>query len=241
MGVLNVLGKWVAEVVGEKTIPLLFVNSINYAHKKIEEAFAANNVLILGDTDSGKTALIQYITEGKPYRTKRGEKVRPKSTQGEMVVNKKFNPTKQPFEKKVKIPVDLGGEPIYSELWEEAIKDYRPAGIIYMVDGRKDKEEIEISMERMFNDVLSIYIKGNAYGLKTFHIFLNWADEWAVPQIIKIQKLSETLEYLSRKLSEMPHLNYVDYGINVTQLSPNEDDWLSAYAAILEFGKDLTS
>jgi hypothetical protein len=199
--------------------------------------FASKNILILGPKGTGKTSLIYYLLHDHPYQLENGDKRPPNPTATAALVDEKFKLQHANWQKLKK---DVPGDEDLRKTWKQAIDDVNPRGIIYMIDGRKEEDELLDATEDIRESVLKHYDQ-SLRNLTAFHIFLNFADEWAeTPEVVR------TKRNLVRKVLEKHVLDdsvhqHLRTEVSHTQLSPNARSWDRARRALFRFGADLVS
>ena len=223
---------WFAERFGNK----LVVFTLDKIRSKLQSIFATRNILILGGSQTGKTSLVLFLTTGKPYVIEGGEIRPPEKTLGYAVVDKRVALSE---DLRVKLKRDLPGERDLRTYWRMALEEIRPTGIIYMLDGRIEGRELEGAIREIYDEVLSYYEEGSGAGLESFHIFVNFVDQWGTTPV----EIREKLRRISRKFDELlkdhESLHYIRVGCSATQLSPFKDSWIEAERALFSFGADL--
>lgn len=78
----------------------------------------------------------------------------------------------------MRLKADVPGEKDLRETWAQAIKDIRPQGIIFMIDGRRNGAKLKADLSELENDVLSHY-RDSLGELQAVHVFVNYVDQWA--------------------------------------------------------------
>ncbi len=229
---LTAIITWLAEKFGSKFI----VYSLDKIRSKLQSIFASRNILILGSEQTGKTSLMLLLTTGKPYNIVNGEIQPPEKTLGYAVVDKKFTLNEDQW---VKLKRDVPGEEDLRAYWEQAIEEVRPTGIIYMLDGRLEKEKLEKAIKEIFDEVLYYYEDNAGVSLEAFHIFVNFADQWGINLLTTREKLRRIEQMFDKQLAEHKNLQYIRFRCAETQLSLNKDSWIDAERALFNFGTDL--
>jgi Signal recognition particle receptor beta subunit len=199
--------------------------------------FASRNILILGDKDTGKTSLVLYLQHGRPYEIVDGEIRLPNSTAGVgAVVDKKFSLQHGNW---LKLKKDLPGDLDFRSTWAQAIKDIRPHGIIYMVDGRLLDDEISgVIAAGLRQHILQHYEKG-LRELAAVHVFVNFADEWANSASSARAKERLIMDAFDTAIQGNAALSHLRFSVSATQLSPNRKTWQETSRALYRFGADL--
>ncbi|BBD63601.1 hypothetical protein NIES2109_64760 (plasmid) [Nostoc sp. HK-01] len=230
--------KWISK----ELIPLL-IRTADQLQKVFKNLFVGTNVLILGDIQTGKTALIYLMTYGKPYfLDKKGIKsIQPTGIGAIIGREVKISEDDTDSDVPIKLPVDYGGDKALRYLWRKAIEYYKPDGIVYMIDGRD--ESLEKQFEPLFSDILTV--KKGFNNLKAIHIFVNFSDQWNPNKsmFVKITKIRDTENYFALKFYETNYYKKfanIDIKFHEIQLSPDKDSWEDAKAALRIFGVGLT-
>jgi GTPase SAR1 family protein len=202
--------------------------------------FHKRNIVILGAAGSGKTSLIYFLKHGKPYQEVDGKVKPPEPTSGAVVIDTNVQISSETRAKWAKIAKDVTGDKEFRDLWKTTIREIDPHGIIYMVDGRLDNDRFKISVEDIFQDVLSEYTKGSG-NLAALHVFLNFADYWAKDRAIRAERARAVDVYFERQMlrSEYRYLQNLKFQVSVVQLSSNRRSWEEAENALEKFGADL--
>lgn len=199
--------------------------------------FASKNILVLGPKGSGKTSLILYLLNGQPYEIDNGEKRPPNPTATAAIIDEKFQLQHANWQKLKK---DVPGDPDLRKTWEQAIREVNPRGIIYMIDGRLDEDDLHEATEAIRGNVLANY-EESLRNLSSLHVFLNFADKWAdSPGTVRARTnlVRKVLE--KNVLEESLHQN-LRTGVSPTQLSPDQHTWQSTRRALYKFGADLVT
>jgi hypothetical protein len=209
------------------------------AKKRFHQILSERNILILGDSLSGKTALITYMTTGKPYLIHNNQKIVPDRTLMTAIVDKKVKLDQSAWLRiKEDFPGDIGLGAAH--LWRQGVLDLRPAGIIYMLDGRKDNELLTAEIRRIFSNVIA-YSKTD--DLRALHIFINYGDLWSISNSVRIEKerfiYDLFTKYLQREASTF--VDTLQYGTAMTQLSPDATAWPEAERALNHFGAEFSA
>jgi hypothetical protein len=207
---------------------------------EVANKFNGNQVLVLGPSAAGKTALLWYMEKGKPSTEGRG----PEKTLGAIILDKKFVLNK---DKLAKIAKDMSGD--VPSLWAAAMREFKPSGIIYMINptalpgGLTRTTDYTSTIEReitaVFPKVFDVY-ESNKIPLKAFHVFLNFSDEWAssAPGISK-KLIRFTEDALSDRLQSKPMFSNTKIKVSMTQLAPDRTAWPEVRNALDHFGADL--
>jgi hypothetical protein len=150
--------------------------------RSLPQAFREHNVLVLGSSNTGKTALLCYMEKGRPLKTTSGgDNYGPDRTTGAVIVGKSFLINK---DKWASVANDVSAEK--PALWQTVMEEVRPSGIIYMVDplnGGKSvgldvlTANVDREIDHMLNRVFNV-CKGSSITLRAFHVFLNFSDVW---------------------------------------------------------------
>lgn len=225
--------KWVADVFGGQITAV----AIDRISSRLKSIFATRNILILGDSQTGKTSLINYLSIGKPYEVRKGEIVPPDKTSGYIIVDKKIKLD----ERKLKVKYDVAGENdlVTRSIWKMVLTTLKPAGLIYMLDGRLDGVTLENAIDVIFDEILVVYEERKLGGLEALHVFVNFSDIWATSPVVERQKSREIEEMFDERLDKYKNLQNLRVGVSATQLSTNKVAWIELERALFSFGADL--
>lgn len=229
---------WLLNSYGKTVINL----TVNQIQSRWQYIFHKRNIVILGAAGSGKTSLIYFLRDGKPYTEVNGKPRAPTPTSGAVVMDANVRISNETKVKWAKIAKDVSGDEDFRDLWKEVIREIDPHGIIYMIDGRLTGDQFKASIEGIFEDVLSEYTKG-AGQLTALHVFLNFSDLWATNRRIRVEKAQAVQVYFERRL-EQPQYKYLQnlqLGVSIVQLSPSRRPWDEVESALEKFGADLMS
>lgn len=229
--VLESFVKWVAATFGKE---LIFVATETLQHYW-RRLFAARDILILGDKQTGKTSLLCYLKDGRPYEIVNGAVVAPAPTAMVAVVDAKFAPQQANW---LRLRKDVPGDIDLREVWEQSIAEVRPHGIVYMIDGRHDDRTLLDDVGTLREFVLSHYQErlGN---LAALHVLLNFADQWGTTPAEVRRRQRVVRDALEDLCNPSPVLMHLKIDANVVQLSPNRKEWDDAKRAMQRFGADL--
>ena len=197
--------------------------------------FASRNILILGAKQTGKTSLLIYLQQGKPYEVVDGEIRTPNPTALAAIVDKKFALDQGNWGR---LKCDVPGDLDLRETWAQAIKDIQPHGIIYMVDGRLSDSKLETAVDDMFNDVLVHYTVGPRE-LAVIHVFVNFSDHWARSRLDEASKARFVAGVVESRQRPHRNLHEIQFDVASTQLAANKKTWPEVQRALKRFGADL--
>lgn len=228
---LTTVSSWFVEKFGSKIV----IFGVDKIRTRLQSIFASRNILILGDKQTGKTSLISYLTTGKPYEINEGKIHSPEKTDGYLVVDKRVSVN----DNQLSIKWDVAGESDMRALWGMAIEKVKPVGIIYMINGRLDKDEMEKAIQEIFDDVLCHYEGNQGAGLKALHVFVNFVDQWGKNKVGIRSKLRKIEQSFDNRITDKPSLEYLEIGFSATQFSPHKDKWREADQALFSFGSNL--
>jgi hypothetical protein len=228
------LGKLAKDLVFEIG-PLVIAAITEALRRQWSRLFASKNILILGPKGSGKSSLLLFMRLGQPYEVIDGTRRTPDPTGAAIIVDKKVHLQDKNW---VKLARDVGGDPDLRLQWAELIKEIRPHGIVYMLDGTKQGELLELAVEEIFRDVLSHYTAGLG-PLVALHVFLNFSDRWLTNPSCEYARTAPVESMLNIKRSTFPSLETLRLRVWATHLSPNRKDWKEAERALFHFGADL--
>lgn len=223
---------WFSKKFGDE----LIIYTLDRISNRLQSIFASRNILILGEEQTGKTSLILFLTTGKPYVVIDGEIQPPDRTSGYVVIDKKLTLDEG---QRIKIKRDVPGDEDLRTYWEMAIEEIKPTGIIYMLDGRHNKVELEKAVNNIYDEVLRYYEEGDGAGLEALHIFVNFLDQWGRDPVKNRQKLRRISDLFDKQLATRESLQYIRVRFSATQLSPYKDSWVETERALFSFGADL--
>ena len=196
---------------------------------------SGRNILILGPKASGKSALMNYLKSGKPYELIDGEIRPPGPTALAAVVDKNFSIQKGNW---LRLKKDVPGDLNLRDTWSQAIKDIKPHGIIYMLDGQRSDNDLRGDVKEIAEFVLGQYSVGLGH-LLALHAFVNFADHWARTAAEESRRVEMVRHELLDLRSSRVEWTGLQLGVSATQLSPNKKDWEQAKRAVHHFGADL--
>jgi hypothetical protein len=198
--------------------------------------FASRSVLVLGAPQTGKSSLATFLREGRPYEVVDGQIRPPDPTAAAVIVDKKFALQKGNW---LRLARDLPGDADLRATWETALTEVRPAGIVYMIDGRLDEAGLRAAVGALFDDVLAFYAKaGGTRELLALHVFVNHCDALGGGVRERAALATVTDEFEARR-SGRPELEALRFAASATQLSPNRRAWPEVTRALHRFGADL--
>lgn len=231
---LKRLAKWLISIAGEEVIVVLKEE----LKSKYREYFKNKNVLVLGDKQSGKTSLIYFMTEGKPYKIDEDGNVKtPSPTAMTSIVGETTQLERGSFGR---IEKDVPGDKDLRDTWIESIDEIDPHGIIYMINGSDEEEKIKQSFSDLKSTLEEAY--GNLISnLNTIHVFVNFSDIWSKSRVEDRKKLRKVEEILDNSIRKIRKLGEIKVGVQRTQLSPHKESWNEADTAISKFGADIRS
>lgn len=256
------LGRWAKET--GQAVKEWAVITYQELHAAGLGAFNKRNVLVLGDTASGKTSLIWLLKIGRPYEMVNNQRVVPKATNHVIDlrgrrVNAKFNRWDNIWDemKRVKteggimfLPRDVGGE--YREEWHQLIKSLDPELIIYMVNGTADDTEDKLDessglpvpsirkiAQDIHDDVINLYDHRKTMKLRHFAVFISFRDQWNPSGIKSADAMQRSrLEYAIAKIlmESKKHKNFnMDMlSYHFINLYRENDTWPEAKRALKE-------
>ena len=125
--VLKEIAKWIAEHFGKEIIVL----GTDKLKRHWARMFDSRPVLFLGPKSSGKSSLIMFLHTGKPYELEKDGCIHtPDPTLIAAIVDKKVSLQQRKW---LHIKQDLPGDKQLREAWKQAVIDFHPLGIIYMI------------------------------------------------------------------------------------------------------------
>jgi hypothetical protein len=224
--------KWIAFTFG-KDIVLLAKDFVEHQWQRI---FASRNILVLGTKQTGKTSLALYLQHGHPYEVVEGEIRAPNPTAFAAVVDKKFALQQKNW---LRLKKDVPGDLDLRAIWTQAIKDLRPHGIIYMIDGRLPDNELRREVADGIGEHVLTHYKNGLRELIVLHVFANFADQWSdspATARAKERVITDAFEDIIRHHGALRHLRF---SVASIQLSPNKKSWEDTKRALHRFGADL--
>ncbi|MFB6344915.1 MAG: ADP-ribosylation factor-like protein [bacterium] len=239
-GPLNQINDWVKE--GLKKVGRLIgreavVVGKDWLQDRWNRVFMSKNLLVLGPKGSGKTSLIMYLLSGQPFEIDDGHKRPPNPTATAAVINEKCKLQHANWQTLRK---DVPGDPDLRETWKRAIDEVNPRGIIYMIDGRADEDELLEQTEAIRDNVLSNY-ENSLRNLSTLHVFLNFADCWADSSETVRAKKNLVDRVLEKHVVNDSFYQNIRTDVAPTQLSPEKYSWSETQRALYKFGADLVN
>lgn len=203
--------------------------------------FRGRIIMILGPTNSGKTALLYLMQNNTPYKIINNEIQEPEPTLGVILVDEKVEISKDAEIRMAKVKNDVGGE--FRDEWKNLIIDLNPHGIIYMLDGR-EADRLQNDVHDLFEDVLKVGQNPKYLNkLTAVHIFLNFADKWAENDpVLAVKRKNAVTEYFEeiRYTPAYQQLANLNFMVSLTQLSPRRTTWPEVERALKLFATDLT-
>jgi hypothetical protein len=202
--------------------------------------FAKKNIVVLGPKQSGKSSLICYLAEGRPFKMVDGIVRTPDPTGAAVILSEDF---KLPDGVGVAVGQDVPGDPVFRTQWKDLLQLVRPHGIIYMLDGSLGERAIRAGVDELFRDVLSHYKAGSG-SLASLHIFLNFADKWRTAPGVEERGIECARGFWYEAKSRHPELgcalDYIRFYIAATHLSPHVKAWPDTDRALNHFSADIS-
>lgn len=207
--------------------------------KRFQRIFEKRTIAIFGTTGTGKTALIWYLTKGKPFDDSNGTRDEPNPTLGTVIMDEDVKISKEALINTATLKGDVGGE--FQDAWEQIIYELDPDGIIYMVDGRLDETSLKASVDTIFHRVLKFCNEGQLRKLQALHVFLNFADVWATSKFEETKKRTAIELYFHEISNDASWARLVNlqFMVSVTQLASNRQSWNETDKALEHFAADL--
>lgn len=199
--------------------------------------FSSKNLLVLGPKGSGKTSLILYLLNGQPFEIDDGKKRPPNPTATAAIIDQKFKLQHANWQKLQK---DVPGDPDLRETWKVALDEVNPRGIIYMLDGRLNDEELAKETGKIRENVLDHY-ENSLRNLATLHVFLNFADRWADSTEAVREKKNLVEDTLESEVVSDSFYRKLRTEVSATHLSPDHHSWKQTRRALYKFGADLVT
>lgn len=206
-----------------------------------QKTFSAHPLVILGPRGSGKSSLRVFLEENRPYEVVDGERRSPEPTLGVAIVNTKFQADKDSW---LKIKKDVPGDEQLRDSWYQLIKEVRPHGIIYMLDGRELYKEniipaaIEEHTQTVFTDVLNRFEDADSL-LRVLYIFVNFSDLWSTGKDAENQVVRQILDELEVRLKTSGIGKKLRYDVRCVQLCPSKEKWEEVERALDHFGVEF--
>jgi hypothetical protein len=198
--------------------------------------FAKKNIVVLGPKQTGKSSLICFLSEGKPFKVVDGAIQTPDPTGAAVILSDDF---KLPEGGPIHVPKDVGGDPHLRSQWKDLLETVRPHGIIFMLDGSKGEGVLRAGVEELGRDVLSHYAAG-LNSLASLHVFLNFADRWKTTPGVEHKQVGFVQDLIKGLRSQYPDLDHIRIQVSATQLSPHLRQWPETERALIHFSADLT-
>jgi hypothetical protein len=205
--------------------------------------FAKKNIVVLGPKQSGKSSLICYLAEGRPFKTVNGGIQTPDPTGAAVILSEDFKLPDGAVPVGIKVAQDVGGDPVFRTQWKDLLQVVRPHGIIYMLNGSLDDRALSTGIDELFRDVLSLYKDGPG-ALASLHIFLNFADQWKTAPGVEERRIDSVRDLWREAKGRHPELavalDHIRFHIAATQLSPHGKAWPETDRALNHFSADIS-
>lgn len=192
------------------------------------------NVLILGERNSGKTALGWMLTEGTPYKMVDGKKEPPTPTAALVTASDlRVILSRESVVQGAKVTHDVAGEAVMD--WLKLIDDVDPEGIVYMIEGNWDLNIMAEQLNILANNILTYY-SNETRKLRVLYLSINHMDSWGQENgskaALEKQWRAGLLNLIDR---DFPAIKGVRIRVAGTQLNPNKISWPEAKIAMTQF------
>ena len=140
----------------------------------------------------------------------------------------------------VRVRQDVPGDLGLRETWVNAMRDLKPQGIIYILDGRTIADNAPDLVDELEQAVLVKLAEGIA-PTASLHVFLNFSDHWGTTGRAQRGACGTLEREISSRLTKHRTLHNLRLAVTATQLSPHTKKWGEADRALRLFGADLAA
>jgi len=226
-----VIGMFGAEII------ILVKDKLSSVYRRV---FDNQNIVVLGEKQSGKTSLIWLLTKGQPFVVdKDGDKLNPNPTGAPSDVNGNFE--FQPGNW-CRVKKDVPGDAALRKFWLEALREANPAGLIYMLDGRvldDDNTRLKEHLDALFREIQAMY-DADINNLRALSILVNFSDKWCSSSAEKRRRVRIIEDCLAERIESFERMKSVKTRVSSSNLDPGQTQWEETQNALLCFGADLT-
>jgi hypothetical protein len=225
--------KWLAATFGKD---LLVATKDKLTHQW-RRVFDKRPVLFLGQKQAGKSSLITFLLEGRPFKVGAGGVMCPPDpTLVAAIVDASASVQQKKW---IHIKQDLPGDEQLRATWSQAVDDFHPLGIAYLVDAREGCDVAE-QIKEACKIVLDTCYKTGPRELVAFHVFLNFSDLWATSAIASRSKQRIARDTLEDELTGRPMFAGLRTDVAVITLAPHLTEWQQATRALEKFSADMS-
>ena len=192
-------------------------------------AFENKNIVILGPKGCGKTSLIGFLRSGHAVVSTH------EPTVGLALVDRNFELGDAEW---LSVAKDVGGDEVFRSLWPQLTKTVNPDAMIYLLDGRKNREQIKDDMETCLSQSLSQYTGGR---LRLIYIFVNFYDGWNGDSWKNDCLIPFVQSIAAERKHTYPALRNLKLKAEPTHISPHLRAWPELETALQHFSTDIKS
>lgn len=194
-----------------------------------DSMFFGKPVVVLGPKGTGKSALISYLLYQKPDD--------PEPTSGQEEVDRRAELDQGQV---LHFARDVGGDVWSKTFWQDLVKEINPEAIIFMLDGRKQIEQLLKDFSQSIEEVLPLY-KQNRQSLRFIYILCNFYDIWQKDVKAPTSIQAQVLDAASKIQLAFPSMREIKFAVYNTQLNPKLTDWKETRSAMYHLAADLKS
>ena len=232
----------------------LVQKSVNYVWLKLpsladvyRDMFGGHNVLVLGDAQSGKTALLWLMRTHKPYMLKDGKRISPDRTRGRddkpyaLMGAGRVDGGTQQRRKRAQFSVnqDLAGEA--TKLWLTAISETDPTGILYLLradDALQKNENFQVALHKLRTYVLEPCARERGR-LRSLCILITFKDLLSRSEMRQARDNVELAVNRELARANCRALRSLQLYYEEVQLAAHASEWNDAETALRHFGLSL--